>query len=469
MKVTLIQPLMHMRPMDTELKTRMSPSLGLLTVAQTIRNSNDITIINENVDERVDFDTPTDIVGITVTVDTLPRAAKIAEEFRSRGVPVVAGGIQITCCPESARGLFDALCIGFAEGTWPDIMSDLEAGSLKPEYSCIRLAPEQSLSPAYDLIDSSKYLFVNVVSTGRGCPFKCDFCYNSSDNIRHSFFNRPIDDVLADIHALGRRHIMFIDDNFIGNPGWTREFLKRLKPLGIKWNAAVSANVVEIPGMLDLMKDSGCQGLFIGFESINPKSIADANKGQNVIWRYEYLVSEIHRRGIMINASFVFGLDDDDPTTFVRTAEWIMKQKIETITSHILTPYPGTAQYRRMLEKGRITNFDQRLYTTSNVVYSPARMTAGQLQKGYLWIYDELYSWKGILRRMPKHQKIGYLLFNLLYRKYGRFTSSVCSLLGFNLVGRICETLSFSRFFSRKHDPKWDDGNKRLCADVAIE
>lgn len=469
MKVTLIQPLMNMRPMDTELKTRMSPSLGLLTVAQTIREGNDITILNENVDDRIDFNEPTDIVGITVTVDTLPRAAEIAAEYRRRGVPVVAGGIQITCCPESARDLFDVLCIGFAEGTWPDIMRDLDAGCLKKTYSCIRLRPEQALSPAYDLIDSRKYLFVNVVSTGRGCPFKCDFCYNSSANIRHSFFNRRIDDVLADIRALGRKHIMFIDDNFIGNPRWTREFLKRLKPMGIKWNAAVSANVVEIPGMLDLMKECGCQGLFIGLESINPKSISDANKGQNVIGRYEYLISEIHRRGIMVNASFVFGLDDDDPTTFRRTAEWIMKQKIETITSHILTPYPGTAQYRRLADAGRIIEHDQRLYTTSNVVFAPTRMTADQLKQGYLWIYRELYSWKGILRRMPNHQKTGYLLFNILYRKYGRLTSRLCRMAGFNMVGRICESLTFFRPRVRKRGPVLENDNKRIGCDVVLE
>ena len=469
MKVTLIQPLMNMRPMDTELKTRMSPSLGLLTVAQTIREGNEITILNENVEDSIDFNEPTDIVGITVTVDTLPRAAEIAAEYRDRGIPVVAGGIQITCCPESARGLFDVLCIGFAEGTWPNIMNDLKSGSMKHEYSCIRLAPEQSLSPAYDLIDSSKYLFVNVVSTSRGCPFKCDFCYNSSANIRHSFFNRPIEAVLDDIRVLGRKHIMFIDDNFIGNPGWTREFLKRLTPMGIKWNAAVSANVVEIPGMLDLMKESGCQGLFIGFESINPKSIAEANKGQNVRWRYEYLISEIHRRGIMINASFVFGLDDDDPTTFHRTAEWIMKQKIETVTSHILTPYPGTAQYRRMEEKGLITDYDQRLYTTSNVVFTPSRMTAEELKKGYTWIYDELYSWKGILRRMPKHQKTGYLLFNFLYRKYGYVTSWICRLMGFNRIGRICENLSFFSCPKRKRYPEQTNDNKRIGHHVVLE
>lgn len=469
MNIILIQPLMNMRPMDTDLKTRMSPSLGLLTVAQSVRDSGTVTILNENVGDSIYFDGPADIVGITVTVDTLPRAIEIAAEYRRRDVPVVAGGIQITCFPSSARGFFDVLCIGFAEGTWPSIIADLKAGCLKEEYACLRLAPEQSLSPAYDLIDRNKYLFVNVVSTGRGCPFKCDFCYNSSANIRNSFFNRPIDDVLADIRMLGRRHIMFIDDNFIGNPGWTREFLKRLKPMGIKWNAAVSANVVEIPGMLDLMKDSGCQGLFIGFESLNPKSIADANKGQNVIARYEYLVEEIHRRGIMINASFVFGLDDDDPSTFRRTAEWIMRQKIETVTSHILTPYPGTAQHRRMEENGLITDYDQRHYTTSEVVFAPSRMTAEELKEGYLWIYRELYSWKGIFRRMPKHQKAGYLLFNILYRKYGRATSRLCRLAGFNSIGRICESLSFFPFSRGKGRLPMADDNKSYGCRVDIE
>lgn len=218
MKITLIQPLMQMRPMDTKLKTRMSPSLGLLTVAQAVREGNEIELINENVDDVIDYSKPTDIVGITVTVDTLPRAVAIAEEYSRRGVPVVAGGIQITSYPTSAEGKFDVLCIGFAEGTWPAIIDDLRKGQLKKVYSCTKLKPEETLSPAYDLIDKGKYLFVNVVSASRGCPFKCEFCYNSTANIRHSFVNRPIDDVIADIKAVGRRHIMFIDDNFIGNP-----------------------------------------------------------------------------------------------------------------------------------------------------------------------------------------------------------------------------------------------------------
>lgn len=442
MKVILIQPKMRMRPMDTTLKTRMAPSLGLLTVAGLIREGNDIHILNENVEE-IDFaGVEADIAGITVTVDTLPRAIEIAGILRGRGIKVVAGGIHITSCPESARPYFNSLSIGFAEKTWPEIIADMQRNELKPEYTCLRLRPEEIAAPAYDLIDHGKYLYVNVISAGRGCPFKCEFCYNSCANIRDSFVNRTVEDVVWDIRKIGKRHVMFIDDNFIGNPYWTRELLKAIKPLGLKWQAAVSANIADIPGMLDEMKEAGCKGLFIGFESLNEEALKGVSKNQNSVRRYERLVEEIHSRGIMINASFVFGLDGDTPETFRHTLDWIVRNKIETVTSHILTPYPGTRQYDEMTESGRIVNHDLRDYTTSEVVFTPVSMTAAELHEGYRKIYREIYSWKNIIRRFPRHQRAGYLLFNIFYRKYGRLTEKVCRAIGYQRIGRICENIA---------------------------
>lgn len=441
MRITLIQPKMQMRPMDTTLKTRMSPSLGLYTVATVVRDSNDLTFFNENIED-IDFDKPTDVVGITVTVDTLLNAARIARHYQEKGIPVIAGGIQITSCPESARGMFDSLSIGFAEGTWPDILHDLKNGCLKPEYKCINLLPEQIASPAYDLIDSGKYLYVNIISTSRGCPFKCSFCYNSSENIRHSYVNRPIENILREIHIINRQHILFIDDNFIGNPEWTRTFLETIRPMNLKWQAAVSANVADIPGMLDLMRDSGCKSLFIGFESLNQESINLSNKYQNSIAKYERLCNEIHKRGIMINSSFVFGLDGDTPDTFRYTIDWIVKNKIETVTSHILTPYPGTQLYTDFRYTGRITDLNQTNYTTSHVVFQPKGMTPEQLYEGYLQVYREVYSFKNIWHRLPDANRIAYLTFNLFYRKYGFFTEKVCRLVGYNRIGRVAEYIS---------------------------
>lgn len=244
---------------------------------------------------------------------------------------------------------------------------------------------------------------------------------------------------------------MFIDDNFIGNPSWTIDFLHALLPLHLKWNAAVSANIVDMPHLLDLMKDSGCQSLFIGFESLNALSISGVHKKQNNIKKYEKLVHELHRREIMINASFVFGLDGDDKTTFQSTLDWIIQHKIETVTSHILTPYPGTALYQKLLQEGRITDFNLSHYNTAHVVFKPKSMTKEELYQGYLWIYKELYSIPNILKRFPiqKSQRMAYISFNLFYRKFGKFTDRLCKLLSYSQIGTFAELAAY-----RMKEPK---------------
>lgn len=442
MYIKLIQPKMKKRPMDTDLKTHMAPPLGLLTIANLLRGDHKVALENENI-ERIQYDRP-DIVGISVTVDVLPRAIEISREFRKQGSIVVAGGIHITTAPETIpENAFDVLCIGAAEGTWPDIIRDYQKGTLKSVYRCARpLQGSEIVPPAYDFIGNEKYLYTNVIHTSRGCPYRCDFCYNSGAN--QPFVNREISDVIREIQKIGRKHIMFIDDNFIGNRRWTYEFLNALKPMNIKWNAAVSINVAEDEKLLDLMKESGCQGLFIGFESIHPSSIEDVHKVQNRMISYEKAVHEIHRRGIMINASFVFGLDGDTKDTFIQTLDWIVKMKIETVTSHILTPYPGTALYKKLLTENRIVLHDLSLYNTANVVFKPKNMTAKELSDGYLWLYKNVYSLKNIIKRLPeaKAQRSAYLMFNLFYRKWGRFSDFLCKAITYRRIGWIGEKLS---------------------------
>ena len=442
MYIKLIQPKMKMRPMDTELKTRMSPPLGLYTIVSLFRGTHRVVVQNENIEE-LTVDNP-DIVGIMVSLDVLPRAIEISRLFRAKGIPVVAGGVHITTAHHLVpRDEFSALCIGAAEATWPQIMQDLAHGCLKDLYRCpSTFEGKDIVSPAYDLMPYGKYLFRNIIHTSRGCPFRCDFCYNSYGERR--FIHRDIDDIISEIKAFKQKHIMIIDDNFIGNPKWTMELLRAITPLKIKWNAAVSINVVDIPGMLDLMKESGCQGLFIGFESINPSSIGDVHKVQNDRTKYEHAIAEIHKRGIMINASFVFGLDDDTPEVFRQTLDWIVGQKLETVTSHILTPYPGTKLYDEFARDGRITSHDLSDYNTAHVVFQPKGMTAQQLNDGYLWIYKELYSFKNIIRRMPKakSQWMAYLTFNFLYRKYGKFTDRLCKMLSYEKIGWLAEKLA---------------------------
>ena len=180
MIVKLIQPRMSKRPMDTDLKLHMAPPLGLLTVASVLMPEHRVSVENENIGP-VDLNDAPDIVGISVTVDVLPRAMEIARSYRRRGIPVVAGGIHITSAADSVpEDAFDALCIGAAEKTWPDIMADLSRGRLQKRYRCSQpLLSEEIVSPAYELIASQPYLYCNVVHTSRGCPYRCDFCYNT--------------------------------------------------------------------------------------------------------------------------------------------------------------------------------------------------------------------------------------------------------------------------------------------------
>lgn len=442
MKILLIEPKMQKRPMDTDLKTRMAPSLALLTLLRLTPEGHEAVIVNENIEE-VDYHYDAGLVGITVTLDVMPRAVRIAQEFQKRGIPVVAGGIHITCCPEECAPYFDAICVGAAERVWARMIGDAENGMLQKVYHDMKnFSGAEIASPAYDQIDTGKYLYTNVVTTSRGCPNRCDFCYNSCEN--HIYVRRPVADVLADIQACGRRHVMFIDDNFAGDPAYTRELLAALRGMKLKWNAAVTTKVGGDAQLLDMMADTGCQSLFIGFESINDTALRGVHK-HNRFAEYEKLVDAVHKRGIMINASMVFGLDGDGIDVFNNTLAWLEKMKIETLTSHILTPYPGTALYRRMECAGRITDKDLSKYNTAHVVYQPEGMTGEELYRGYLSMYRRFYSFGSILRRMPetKAQRVPYLLFNLVYRKFGRLTSLLTRIIPMQTFGRIAAKIAY--------------------------
>ncbi len=442
MKIVLIQPKMNKRPMDTDLKSRMAPSLGLLTLMQLTPNGHEVVMINENVED-IDYACKADLVGITVTLDVMPRACIIASMFRQRGVKVVAGGIHVTSSPESCIDCFDAICVGAAERVWARIIQDAAKDVLLKVYHDMEnFQGSEIASPAYDLIDRKKYLYTNVVTTSRGCPNRCDFCYNSAQN--RMYIHRSIAHVLWNIQTLDTRHVLFIDDNFIGDPVYTRELLEKMRAMHLKWSAAVTTKLLDHPDLLDLMAETGCQSLFIGFESINDTALKGVNK-DNEFDKYQKLIEAIHSRGIMINASMVFGLDGDGPEVFAKTLDWLVKNRIETLTSHILTPYPGTVLYRRMEEAGRITCYDLSKYNTAHVVFKPEGMTAAELNHGYLWMYRKFYSLRNIVRRMPKNraQRKSYLLFNLFYRKFGKFTQAVSRVIPMQALGRFAAWISY--------------------------
>ena len=300
--------------------------------------------------------------------------------------------------------------------------------------------------PLWNIVNLKNYLYHNIVVTSRGCPYKCNFCYNSSKYSTNNFRNRPIKNVIAEIEQLDTRQVMFIDDNFVGNPKWTIAFLEAIKSLKLTWHAAVSTNIIHHKNLINVFAESGCKSLFIGFESINEESIKSAQKMQNRTNEYEELIQLLHSKGIMVNASLVFGFDHDKPRVFKDTLEWLVKNKVESMTAHILTPYPGTKLYEQFYKDGRIVSFNLSEYNTSNVVFKPSGMTAQELRAGYLWIYREFYSYKNIMKRIPNHKSrfMPFLMFNFGYRKFGKITSLLGKLGLMSWIGKLGRKLLYS-------------------------
>lgn len=434
--------------MDSHLKRGMSPSLALLVVAGLTPSEHTVEYIDENtgrLDGHAGRGLP-DLVGISVNVDTSVRAYAIADRYRNMGVPVVLGGIHVSANPQEASARCDAVCVGEAEGIWTDLLNDLQVGSLRRIYQ--REHPSDlsdTPQPRWDLVRRKSYLYTNVMCASRGCPFDCDFCYNSAAYVHRRYRNRPIDHVLAEIGAMRTRQVMFIDDNFIGDLQRTRELLDAIKPLGLAWHAAVSANLVHHESLMDQMQRAGCRSLFIGFESINAESVASAGKRQNRVEAYDRLIDGLHERGIMVNASLVLGFDSDGPGVFKDTLDWLIAKRVETMTAHILTPYPGTRLHSRLQAEGRILDADWSRYNTSNVVFQPRNMSASQLREGYLWMYRQFYSLPSIVRRLPRRRdlRVPYLLFNFGYRKFGGLTALAGRLGLMGTVGRLARRLSY--------------------------
>jgi radical SAM superfamily enzyme YgiQ (UPF0313 family) len=445
MRVKLVCPRMSTRPMDSALKTHMAPPLSLLILGALTPLEHQVDLVDENV-ERARFDDRPDLVGITVKVDTARRAWAIADGYRARGVPVVLGGVRVSACPRENLAHADAIVIGEAEGVWERVLSDLATSKLRRIYRDKTPGDlSSSPPPRWDLLAGKNYLYTNTITVSRGCPWGCDFCYNSIPTIAASFRTKPIPHILREIESLKTRHIMFIDDNLIGDRRFARELLSAIKPLGLRWHAAVSADVGRHDGLLDLMHESGGQSLFIGFETLNERNLATSGKRQNRVEQYDRTIRKIHERGMMVNASIVLGFDHDGPGVFDLTRDWLIAQRVETMTAHILTPFPSTGLHGKLLAEGRITDHNLSHYTTSRAVFRPAGMSAKALEAGYRRLYEEFYSWSSILRRIPTHprQRRAYFLFNLLYRKYGHFLAAVGRIGLMTAIGRMARRLSY--------------------------
>ena len=378
-------------------------------------------IIDEGVEDVPD-DLHADLVGLTVITGSAPRAYALAAGFRARGIPVVLGGPHVTLVPEDAAPHADSIVVGYAEDTWPELLRDFRAGRMKARYV---QAPDLSLAgrPAVDrtLLARNRYSTSHVFEATRGCVHGCDFCVVPFAWGRKPL-QKPVGEVVEEIRRSGARQAIFIDLNLIADIGHAERLFEALIPLELKWYGLVTSLIGARPALLDLCARSGCKGLLIGLELISKPGLKEVHKGFNHPAQYAELVAALHARGIALMGTFVFGLDDDGPEVFEATARFALETRIDLPRYAILTPFPGTALFRRLEAEGRILTRDWELYDGQHVVFRPARMSVEALQAGNQRAWRKTYSAPAIARRYrgsPAATGL-FLAANLGYRHYAR-------------------------------------------------
>lgn len=373
--------------------------LPLTTVAALTPAGHQVSICDENV-EAVNFASDVDLVGISFMTAYAPRAYEIAREFSRRGIKVVAGGYHPTFMPEEAARFFDAVVVGDAEGLWPQLVRDADTGGLQKIYRHASLPSLESLPlPRRDLIQRTArhYATTDAIQIGRGCIHNCTYCSITAFHCG-TYRRRRLDNILNELNQLGRDFI-FVDDNIIADSAFAKELFQAMLPLKKRWVSQASVKIADDPELLRLARASGCMGLFIGIENVNPDNLFAVDKEFNDPDDYHRRLTLIRKAGIGVIAGMIVGMDADDPTVFERTLKFLAKNGVDGLQLNILTPLPGTPLYAKFNQEGRVLCKDWNLYDYRHVVFKPARMTMAQLQNGADWVYRKFYRLDRILIR----------------------------------------------------------------------
>jgi radical SAM superfamily enzyme YgiQ (UPF0313 family) len=353
--------------------------------------------------EAIPYDEPTDLVAMSVETYTAKRAYQIASEYRRRGVPVVMGGFHATLCAEEVMQYCESIVIGEAEELFPEVIDDYRHGRPRKVYRTAN-RPHLVVTPDRTIFAGKKYLPIKLVEFARGCRFRCEFC------AIQSFFDgthnhRPIDRVVEEIERVRRpgQMIFFIDDNITSSLADAKELMRALVPLRVRWVSQSAINVAWDEEALDLMRRSGCQGILVGFESLDADTLKEMKKGFNLLHGgAAAALANLRRHDLRVYGTFIFGYDHDTAETFDAAVEFAKEQGLFIAAFNHITPFPGTPLYRRMAADGRLLFdpwwLDER-YSYNMIPFQPKHMSPQELAERCVAARRSFYSWPSIFRR----------------------------------------------------------------------
>jgi radical SAM superfamily enzyme YgiQ (UPF0313 family) len=402
MRIQLLQPAGAIHRHGTGIfkrSLRYAP-LTLTTLAALVPEELDaeIAIQDEGVGP-LELDFEADLVGISAITGTALRAYEVADRLRARGQTVVLGGVHPTLLPDEAALHADAVVVGHAEESWPELLRDFAAGRLQKRY--FRPTPRELKipRPRREMLDRKRYMTTNSIEATRGCPHRCEFCAVPAA-WPGVYAHRPIADVIAEIESFDQPHALFIDLSPVEDVRYAKELYRAMIPLRIRWLGLATTRIAEDGELLKLAAESGCKGLLIGFEAVDQPTLDGMQKPFHQAAQYAEVVKKLHDHGIAIQGCFVFGFDTDDESVFERTVEFVDRVKIDLPRYAVMTPFPGTGAYRRLKSEGRLLHEDWSLYDVEHVVFRPKQMTPERLQEGLQWSWRQSYSWRSIATRI---------------------------------------------------------------------
>lgn len=403
MRLTIVHPCIGRRAGQRYIGSWQMQPLPAATIAGLTPADVEVRFYDDRM-ESIPYDEPTDLVAISVETYTAKRAYQIAGAYRRRGVPVVMGGFHATLCPDEVEAYAEAVVVGEAEIVWAQVLDDARHGRLARRYGGTGRPSLAGLRPDRSIFAGKRYLPIGLVEAGRGCHFHCDFCAVQTV-FGQKQTRRPHDDVIAEIARIRDRHklLFFVDDNITSNLGEAKAFFEALAPLKVRWVSQASINAAHDEEFLEIIVRSGCQGLLIGFESLDPANLRAMGKGFNTMrGGYEVALANLRRHRLRLYATFVFGYDHDTPETFDTTLDFARHHAFYMAAFNHLTPFPGTPLYARLEREGRL-RFDRWWldpeYAYNVIPFEPAGMDHEALRRGCVDARRRFYSVPGIARR----------------------------------------------------------------------